>query len=49
MDNLEKRQYRAHKTQDEDKQQQKHNTENQKDEQHGPHQKPRVYPGTRDW
>ena len=26
----------------------KHSTENQKDEQHGPHQKLGVYPGTRD-
>ena len=41
-----------HKTQDEDKQsktkQNTHNTENLKDEQHGPHEKPGVTPGARE-
>ena len=44
-------QHRVHKTQVEEKQNKKHNTENQNDEQHGPHQKnptPGVTPGDRD-
>ena len=36
-------------TQDKDKQNQKHNTENYKDEQHAPHQKPGVNPDAREW
>ena len=37
-----------YKTQDEDKYSKKHHTENEKDEQYGSHQKPRVNPGPRE-
>jgi len=40
-------QHWVYKTQDEDKQSKKHNTENEKDEQHGPYQKPSEHRYTR--
>ena len=36
-------------TQDTGRKQTKHNTEDQKNEQHGPHQKPWVNPGGSEW
>ena len=45
MNNPEERQHWVHKTQDEDKENKKHNTDNYKDEQHVPHQKTGGVPG----
>jgi hypothetical protein len=45
MDNLETLATLPHKTQDEDKQNKKHNIEKKKDEELGPQQKPGVNPG----
>jgi hypothetical protein len=48
MNNPEERQHWVHTTQDQDKQNKKHNTDNYKDEQHEPHQIPGMNPGARE-